>query len=334
MVDLSKLPPEILNTYPLLPPPPGITSNFAHPAQNRTGLRLAIYITLPIAIISVIMRLHTRAKVSGGIGADDLMSDLLGLHLWDIPIRRLNVPFLKSVIASLGLYALGAILVKVCLLSLYLRLFNINHNARVVIWGAIVFIALLYITTTSAMVKFYLPPKGDWISLRSASTTNALNNITAVQGIAGAATDFYILFIPLFFISRLHLPLRRKIGVCAIFLSGLIIVELNVGIICSCMPVVFVVLKSVLSGDSFFTRLIYYRSRHSKSTIKGAGQPDPDPYNLEQGGFDNNALPAVPRAAMIGVRSFTWKGTRSKPIHGDSGISSYHELTSLHNDYH
>jgi hypothetical protein len=168
-----------------------------------------------------------------------VMDDLLGLHAWDINIGRLNEPYLKvrpptfldltstntlqGIIASLGLYSLDAILVKLTLLLLYLRIFNPRNSARVLIWGAIVFIPLFYIATVGALVKFYVPPKGDgWISLRPASTTNALNNIVAVQSIVGIVSDFYILFIPIWFVSGLQLPLGRKIGVSAIFLSGLL----------------------------------------------------------------------------------------------------------------
>jgi hypothetical protein len=71
MVDLSQLPPEVLNTFAVLPPPPGVISNFAHPAENRIGTRLAIFITLPMAVISMFMRIYTRARISGGVGADD-----------------------------------------------------------------------------------------------------------------------------------------------------------------------------------------------------------------------------------------------------------------------
>jgi hypothetical protein len=70
-VDLSQIPPEFLNTIPAGHPPPGVTSNFLKPAENKIGCRLAVYITLPMAIISLIMRIYTRLRISGGIGVDD-----------------------------------------------------------------------------------------------------------------------------------------------------------------------------------------------------------------------------------------------------------------------
>jgi hypothetical protein len=122
----------------------------------------------------------------------------------------------------MGLYSLGAILVKLTLLLLYIRMFRPRNIARVLIWGAFAFIPLFYIATVIAFTKFYMPQKGqDWISPRTASITHKMNNVTTVQGIIGIVTDFYILFIPIWFVSGLRLPLGRKIGVSAIFLSGL-----------------------------------------------------------------------------------------------------------------
>jgi hypothetical protein len=122
----------------------------------------------------------------------------------------------------MGLYSLGAILVKLCLLLLYIRMFRPRNVARVLIWAAFAFIPLFYIATVIAFTIFYMPKKGDdWISARSPSTTHKMNNVTSVQGIVGIVQDFYILLIPIWFVSGLRLPLGRKIGVSAIFLSGL-----------------------------------------------------------------------------------------------------------------
>ncbi|EPE32138.1 hypothetical protein GLAREA_12220 [Glarea lozoyensis ATCC 20868] len=392
MVDLSLIPPEFLNTIPAAQPPPGVISNFLNPAENRIGCRLAVYITLPMAIISLIMRIYTRLRISGGIGADDLfavasgvsnclrnlwrerrinhhlglvMDDLLGLHMYDINIGRLNEPFLKAIIPTMGLYSLGAILVKLCLLLLYIRMFRPRNVARVLIWAAFAFIPLFYIATVIAFTIFYMPKKGeDWISPRSPSTTHKMNNVTSVQGIVGIVTDFYILLIPLWFVSGLRLPLGRKIGVSAIFLSGLIacvcavvgcvyrfkarksldsfwdtmipytltVVELNVGIVCSCMPIIFVVFKKAVVGNTFVARLLYYRSRRSGPTTKEEVPPSSDPSERVNPGLPPNVLPEVPRPVMTGMRSFIWKGARSKPV--DTGVVSYHELQSINDDYH
>jgi hypothetical protein len=92
------------------------------------------------------------------------------------------------------------------------------------IWGGMVFIVLFYVAITIAQVKEFIPKPGDvfgWFTPKPYSEANALLNITAVQGIVGIVTDFYILGIPMYFVSGLSLPRGRKIGVLAIFLTGL-----------------------------------------------------------------------------------------------------------------
>ncbi|KAL9604094.1 MAG: hypothetical protein Q9219_000682 [cf. Caloplaca sp. 3 TL-2023] len=88
------------------------------------------------------------------------------------------------------------------------------------------------------------------------------------QGAINIATDFYILLLPIPGVLQLQLPLKRKIGICAIFMTGSlaclasvmglyyrtqidrfsdvtwqlvdvliwVVVELTVGVMCSCMP--------------------------------------------------------------------------------------------------
>ena len=131
-------------------------------------------------------------------------------------------------LASQALYNLAAIFVKTTLLVLYLRILNPSHRARIMIWGGITFIVLFYVAITIAQVKGYAPKKGEplgWFTPMTVSQANTLLNIIAVQGIVGIVTDFYILGIPMYFISGLSLPRGRKIGVLAIFLTGFMFVH-------------------------------------------------------------------------------------------------------------
>lgn len=84
------------------------------------------------------------------------------------------------------------------------------------------FVVLFYVACSIAQIKLFIPPNHEWMSTRKASTVTALLNVSCVQGIVSVVTDFYALFIPLYLVVGLTLPLSRKIGVCAIFLTGIL----------------------------------------------------------------------------------------------------------------
>jgi len=291
-----------------------------------------------------------------------MLNGILGIHTWDVPVGHLTAAFLKTNLASQCLYDLTAIFVKVSLLVLYLRIFKPSDRARIMIWAGIVFIVLFYTACVIAAVVIYVPPRSEpngWISLRPASVYTALLNIVAVQGFIGILTDFYILFIPMHMVLGLHLPLGRKVGVCAIFMTGLIgcicsiigvvyrfeertsgdtlwatipayavgIVELSIGIICSCMPVIFVLLKGMLKKE-YFSYLIRYFRTFTRRHSGGSTEKQEKPQQVE--------LPVIPKATVTGLRSFIRKFHLSS--HAQTGtVSSYDDLTSMNStndDYH
>lgn len=117
---------------------------------------------------------------------------------------------------------MAALFVKVTLLVLYLRIFHPSRCAQILIWVGIVFVVLFYVACSIGQFKLYLPQTRDPKNIGSHEVIGALLDIFAVQGIIGIVTDLYVLFIPLYLIIGLTLPFIRKIGVCAIFLTGLL----------------------------------------------------------------------------------------------------------------
>jgi hypothetical protein len=127
-------------------------------------------------------------------------------------------------LASVVFSNIAALFVKVSLLVLYLRIFRPDFRARILIWAGVVFIALFYVATVIAQIRIYIPPgqKDVWTSPRPSSFMLMVLNTVSVQGVVGAVTDFYILFIPLHLVLGMRsLPLGKKIGVSGIFLTGL-----------------------------------------------------------------------------------------------------------------
>lgn len=123
-----------------------------------------------------------------------------------------------------------------------------------------------------------VPDKDAWAKKLKASTcSQPVYNLNASVGLFGALSDLYILIIPVSMVSKLRIPRNRKIGILTIFLTGLLAValstlstifrfiqlesydftwdsipsytlraaELNIGLICSCMPIVFIIFKKI-----------------------------------------------------------------------------------------
>jgi len=93
------------------------------------------------------------------------------------------------------------------------------------IWSGIIFTVLFYVSCTIAQVKETVPRKGEsWLAMKKPASYTALTTISSIQGVVGIVTDFYILLIPIHLVVGLRFPLGRKLGVCAIFMTGLVYV--------------------------------------------------------------------------------------------------------------
>ncbi|KAG6365791.1 hypothetical protein INS49_007402 [Diaporthe citri] len=191
-------------------------------------------------------------------------------------------------------------------------------------------------------------------------------DVSAAQGLVGAVTDLYVLAIPISSVLALRLQKKRKLGVLGIFLTGLLAcicsavaayyrwgsrdtndytwdsvllcslasAELNVGIICSCMPIVFVLFRgsATFSPWSSLVRYLRTRGRHSAGT--NSNQPK-DPFS---GLSDEDpTLPQFQRRRLTGLHTFIHKSHRSPPPQGITvmtELSTYRTLASVEDTYH
>ncbi|PHH63900.1 hypothetical protein CDD81_5348 [Ophiocordyceps australis] len=187
-------------------------------------------------------------------------------------------------------------------------------------------------------------------------------DLSIAQGIISLATDLFVFFFPVPMIWRLsNLPTARKISVSAVFLAGLVaigccaasnytrlrqretgddyswstalnlllaVVELNIGIICGCLPVGFLSFKrAAISGWGFIRSL-----SSSSQTL------DPSEHGSEVKGprevLDRrrDELPRIPRAIMTGLRTFIGAGS----VGGSKGSKASTQVTvnSIPQDYH
>ncbi|KFA70215.1 hypothetical protein S40285_04426 [Stachybotrys chlorohalonatus IBT 40285] len=333
-------------------PPEGVMPNFVDPPSLSPVYRGIIYSFVPLMFVFVVCRLYVRTRTFRDFGFDDLFCILgassiiaycgvliplldrpLGRHLWDVPVSDITNSYLESSTIILVLFFLGALFVKLTLLLLYRRLFKIHRLASIMIWGGVAVSSVFYLVSVILILDHCVPEGGQtWLSMAyTGSCTPVQNGLSEASGIFGLVSDLYILAIPVWLISRLNSPTKRKVGVMAVFLTGLIacgfsaaglaarfqwrqadgtysmlyvfgILELNIGNICACMPVLVPLVRGLAQSLSSVWQSVnhyYYVFTHNPYTTEddtGKGSRSTEETRAD--------LPEVPRGTFSGLRTF------------------------------
>ena len=107
------------------------------------------------------------------------------------------------------------------LLLLFYGIFSPNRLFRYKLYGAFGFIALTTLTSIPMYLAICLPGSdGSWAEAQTRCKKTSVYSY--VQGPAAVAFDLFLLYLPASVVVQLHLPLRRKIGVLAIFMTGML----------------------------------------------------------------------------------------------------------------
>ena len=167
-----------------------------------------------------------------------------GKHMWDIPPTSLTPDFFRvSQLVSesvallltrdcsqktlfLELFYLPTIcFVKISLFLLYFRLFSPNRLTKYLIYAGIAITGLYYLSrmTVGAVLCSPSPGSGEhWqIAITSDKCINFYSRSYDIPAM-NILTDLYLIGIPVRTVWGLHLPVRKKIGVVAVFATGLL----------------------------------------------------------------------------------------------------------------
>lgn len=115
---------------------------------------------------------------------------------------------------------------KCSLLLLYYRVFSPNKAFRYKIYGTTAFCfvsQMAFVPVTSILCT---PPRGSPWGVPNPNCTKAFN-FGLVPGISDILIDLYAIYLPVPMVLRLQMPLRRRIGLIAIFMTGLMYVNLR-----------------------------------------------------------------------------------------------------------
>ena len=121
------------------------------------------------------------------------------------------------------LYNPTIITAKLSLLALYLRILRSQRTLRYCIYITMVVLSLFYAAAFTAYGILAIPRPGQNL-LQLMLSRNAVREteLGIVQGAINMTSDLCILVLPISTVLELQLPLRKKIGVLSVFMTGLL----------------------------------------------------------------------------------------------------------------
>jgi len=121
------------------------------------------------------------------------------------------------------LYSPSILMAKLSLLLLYLQIFRPNVRLRYCIYLTIGLISIFYSATFIAYAVLSIPRPGQ-SQLEAMLSVNTARDIPLgiTQGVVNVITDFLIFCLPIPVVWKLQLPRRKKVGVLAMFMTGLL----------------------------------------------------------------------------------------------------------------
>ncbi|KAI0013030.1 hypothetical protein F4779DRAFT_565232 [Xylariaceae sp. FL0662B] len=343
----------------VVPPPPGVTPNFVDPPDQLEKNITIHTIFLTLSTVSVVMRIYTRLCVSRvKLGVDDYLclfsfgatasfSGLLfasfswgiGRHIWDEPVAWL-VSGLKFETIAAQIYLVAATSIKLSLLFLYRRIFNLQTKAKFFVNAGIVVVLLVNIALLLAIIFFCIPVQKAWDNSIEGKCTSPAP-VSYFTGVWNAVVDIYVLVLPIPLLWGLNMGPRRKLRLGAVFGIGIFAcaaslvrlgmtpllqsdldatyniatvsvwatLEINVGLICSCLMLLPAFLRHhVPESTKSYLRSISFtrssRSGQSGKTSKNTGGQWPG-YKLKVSSDSQNLVPSKEGTQIVRTNTFT-----------------------------
>ena len=118
---------------------------------------------------------------------------------------------------------------KLSLLLLYLEVFGPRTKLRYATYFGIFFVVVCYAGFFVAYCALAIPRPGqNLIAFMYSKGIASLLPLAVAQGAVNIASDFYIFLLPIPGVLQLQMPTKKKIGICAIFMTGSLYVRLDI----------------------------------------------------------------------------------------------------------
>ena len=111
---------------------------------------------------------------------------------------------------------------KVTFFLMYLNIFRPLRWMRICAYIGAVLTSSFYLGMFLAQLILRTPRHGEtWFShTQATNVTQSSLALSVPQSVVGLVIDLYILVLPVFAVSQLQLPRRRKIGISLVFMTG------------------------------------------------------------------------------------------------------------------
>ncbi|KAI0011537.1 hypothetical protein F4779DRAFT_573135 [Xylariaceae sp. FL0662B] len=219
-----------------------------YPTSWLQNLGIAIEVVCPalallVTITRVYVRVDTRSfglddaficaamvlSIALAVGSIICMKALyIGIHYYDVPLETIDAT--KGLI---WIYVVGAVynpilaLVKQSVLIFLLRFSGIKSFIRQVVWGTIIFNTALMVAVFFTVIFQCLPIEKNWKPLAEGQCIKQFD-----FGISTACltilTDLIAVALPFYIFLGLKMNKRRKIGLIAVFMLGIIVTIVSV----------------------------------------------------------------------------------------------------------
>ncbi|KAI0509175.1 hypothetical protein F5B22DRAFT_658582 [Xylaria bambusicola] len=280
-------------------------------------------------------------------------------HLWDVPLIWFTEDYWKIRYAGNTIQAFAYFTSRLPILVLYIRLFGRQAGFRFACYFALFANFAVYLTAIPLLSYFCAPRIGeDWNSLDVFDKCKTLLNWAVIQGSLDIALDLYIFILPLPPVLRLQMPKRKKIGVLIVFLTGFFaviasgigfyfrykltftpdinwnegayicaaIVEINIAIICSCMPACANLYRHERENSILFTPIRIFLDQYVlKSSSSGTQKTPKSVYRGGHSATHHNTSTTHNYIHLQDASPFT---SRPMPYHFDFESSVTSDQTS------
>ncbi|KAF1846523.1 uncharacterized protein K460DRAFT_367281 [Cucurbitaria berberidis CBS 394.84] len=228
-----------LSKVPIAPNPSGAPPNFVDP-PSLAAVTYGITSTMMVLACGLVgLRILSVIKKERGLKTDDyccilalilssgygiliMLSNKTARHAWDTPISLLNDVWFKRNAALSIIYGPAMFFAKAAICTLYLRIFNTMAWMRYTAWGTIVILACIYGSMVPVYLVYSIPYGNEKWDLTLAAKIGKADKMAIGIGAVNVAFDIFLLILPVPIIMKLNLSFRKRIGLSAVFMTGIV----------------------------------------------------------------------------------------------------------------